>query len=193
MIKEINEQLDLDKVRTVAILGDRHTGKTNLAFSILKSYNGDKQLVTYAYPINVGLKQIYSLEELAQLTNSIVFMDELQKHIKFYNKRTNEDFLELLSVMAHNNNVLIFTTPMSQFITKALDVFIDCFVYTKMLDLGVLKNGSKAKRWLQSNSFQQITKWGVNLNIGEYLLISDNLRGLFTFKDMGIKKDWAKR
>ena len=191
--KHPKNELNLDDVRTVAILGDRHTGKTNLAFSLIKGYEGKKQIVMYAYPKDLGYKQIYSLEELAQLTDSIVFMDELQKHIKFYNKRTNDDFLDLLAVLAHNNNVLIFTTPMSQFITKSLDVFIDCFTYTKMLDLGVLKNGSKAKRWLQSNSFQEVTKWGVNLEVGEYLLISDKLRGKFTFPDMKVGKDWGKR
>ena len=181
--------VNLDEVRTIAVLGDRNTGKSNLLFHLISSYSGEREIVMYSYPKETKYRQIYSLEELAQTTNAIVIMDELQKHIKFYQKRTSEDFLDLLAVMAHNNNTLVFTTPMSQFITKALDVFIDCYVYTRIRDLAVLKNGSKAKRLLQGNSFQVITKWGVNLKTGEYLLISDVCKGLFTFEDQGIGKD----
>lgn len=180
----------LDSVRTIAVLGDRDTGKTNLVFSLLKNYKGNKEIVLYAYPNPRGYRNIYSLQELASTQNAIVFMDELQNHIKFYSKNTNDAFLELLATMAHNNNTLIFTTPMSQFITKSLDVFIDCFVYTKMLDMGSLKNGSKAKRLLQENSFKEITPWGVNLFKGEYILISEYKRGKFYFENQNIPKDW---
>lgn len=183
--------MNLDKVRTVAILGDRHTGKTNLMFHLARSYKGTRNIVTYAYPVDMGYKQIYSLEELSMLKESIVLMDELQNHIRFYQKATSETFLELLAVMAHNNNTLIFSTPMTQFITKAMDVFIDCFVYTRIADLGGLKNGSKGKRLLQQNSFVQINKWSINLYIGEYLCISDDLRGVFCFPDEKIGKHWG--
>ncbi len=187
------ENIDLDKIRTVALLGDRHTGKTNLLFHLARQYTGKRKIVTYAYPKNMGYKQIYSLQELSQVTDSIVLIDELQNHVKFYQKRIAEQFLELLAVMAHNNNTLIFTTPMSQFITKALDVFIDCFVYTKLGDLGTLKNGSKAKRWLKANSFQQVNNWSVNLELGEFILISDYFRGLYKFPDAKVSKDWSTK
>ena len=182
--------INLDKYKTIAILGDRNTGKTNLIFYLAKNYKGNRQILLYAYPKSYGYKRIYSLEDLSLTTNSIILMDELQNHIKFYNKRTSEEFLELLAVMAHNNNTIIFTTPMSQFITKALDVFIDGFIYTRISDLGVLKNGSKAKRILQNNSFQQINKWSVNLDIGKCLVLCDYDKGVFNFNNQGINKDW---
>jgi len=184
----------LDNVRTLGILGDRDFGKTSIVFSLLKNYKGTREIVLYGYPKNFGYKQIHTLAELELTTNSIVFMDELQKHIKFYQKRMADEFLELLSVMAHNNNTLIFTTPMSQYITKALDCFIDGFVYVQISDLAQLKNGSKAKRLLQEFSCPRISKRTLRLERGEYLQIVDGLEetnGLHRFTNPRIGKDWG--
>ncbi|MBW2970808.1 hypothetical protein KY320_01460 [Candidatus Woesearchaeota archaeon] len=184
----------LDNNCNIAILGDRHTCKTNLLFWLAKEYRGDRDIIFYAYPRqDIGFKQIYSLEELSLITNSIVFMDELQRHIKFYSKRTSDTFLELLSTMIHNNNTLVFTTPLTQFITKATDGFLDTYIYTRISDLGALKNGSKAKRLLQRHSFIQVTQWSVNLSQGEFMLISDDDKGVYKFPDMKIGKDWIPK
>lgn len=193
--------MKLDKIRTLGILGDRDFGKTSLMFSIIRAYRGKRKIVFYAYPNeelikSMGYKQIHTLAELELLTDSIICMDELQKHIKFYQKRTSDEFLELLSVMAHNNNTLIFTTPMSQYISKSLDCFIDGFVYVRVSDMGTLKNGSKAKRMLQEFSCIRISKRTVRLSKGEYLQIVDgqeSTNGLRTFAKQNIKKDWSKR
>lgn len=191
--------MKLDEVRTVGILGDRNQGKTNYMFWLADKYKGERQIVFYAYPNkqllkHLGYKWIHTLNELELLTNSIIFMDELQKHIKFYQKRTSDDFLELLSVIAHNNNTLVFSTPMSQFITKALDVFIDGFAYVKISDMATLKNGSKSKRLLQEFSCERISKRTLRLKIGEMLQIVDgqeDTNGLIKFPNMAIGKDWS--
>lgn len=184
--------MELDNIRTLGILGDRDTAKTNLAFKFLKEYKGKRDIVLYGYPKKTQYRHINTLQELNLTTNSIVFMDELQRHIRFYQKRTSEDFLELLSTMAHNNNTIIFTTPMSQYITKSLDCFLDGFCYTRIEDLGSLKNGAKAKRRLQEFSCPRISKWSLILKNGEYLQIIDgaNDNGLKKFANQKIGKDW---
>jgi hypothetical protein len=188
------KKINLDKIRTIGVIGDRDKGKTSVVYSLLKNYTGTKEIVLYAYPDTTWkYRQIHTLSELELLTNSIVFMDELQKHIKFYQKRMNEDFLELLSTLAHNNNTLIFTTPMSQFITKALDCFIDGFIYVKISDLEQLKNGSKVKRLLQSFSSERISRRTLRLELGEYLQIIDgceDTNGLHAFENPKINKAW---
>lgn len=189
------KKLDLDKINTLGVLGDRHRGKTSLLFYLAKNYKGNRQIVFYGYPDrNIPYKQIHTLQELDLLTDSVVFMDELQKHIKFYERRTSNEFIEILSTIAHNNNTLVFSTPMSQFITKALDCFIDGFLYVRISDLGNLKNGSKAKRLLQEFSSIRITKRTVRLEKGEYLQIVDGQEesnGLHTFPNLNISKDWS--
>ena len=188
------KRLNLDKIRTLGILGDRDFGKTSIVFDLLRSYKGKREIVLYAYPdTSFKYKQIHTLQELELLTNSIIFMDELQKHIKFYQKRTSDEFLELLSTIAHNGNTLIFTTPMSQFITKALDCFIDGFIYVRISDFDQLKNGSKAKRLLQSFSSERISRRTLRLTKGEYLQVVDeceNTNGLHTFNNPKVRKAW---
>jgi hypothetical protein len=131
------------------------------------------------------------------LTDSVIFMDEMQKHIKFYDRATSNDFLEILSTIAHNNNTLVFATPMSQYITKALDCFMTGFIYTRINDLDQLKNGSKAKRLLKEFSTERRGTRTLRLANGEYLQVVDSqeaTNGLHTFKDQHIGKDWkAKR
>ncbi|KKL83091.1 hypothetical protein LCGC14_1978290, partial [marine sediment metagenome] len=178
----------------IGILGDRDYGKTSIVFDLLKKYQGKRGIVLFAYPdTSFKYRQIHTLSELELTTSSIVFMDELQKHIKFYQRSMNDEFLELLSTMAHNNNTLLFTTPMSQFITKSLDCFIDGFIYTKISDLGQLKNGSKAKRLLQAFSCVRISKRTLRLEKGEYLQIIDGqeqTNGVHRFSNPFIKKAW---
>jgi hypothetical protein len=193
----------LDEVKTVGILGDRHRGKTNLAYSLLKNYRGNREIVLYAYPVKVinhrtnkPYRQIHTIGELETLSNCIVFMDEMQKHIKFYDKRTNEKLLMMLSTIAHANVTIIFTTCLSQFITKALDGFIDGFLYVQMQDLNQLKNGSKAKRRLQDFSTERVGSSGLRLAVGEYMQIVDGQEesnGLHTFKNQLIGKDWGSK
>lgn len=186
--------MKLDKIRTLGVLGDRDFGKTSIVFDLLKKYKGNREIILFAYPdTSFKYKQIHTLSELELTTNSIIFMDELQKHIKFYQRSMNDEFLELLSTMAHNNNTLLFTTPMSQFITKALDCFIDGFIYTRISDLAQLKNGSKAKRLLQAFSCLRISKRTLRLEKGEYLQIVDGqetTNGVHRFPNLFIKKAW---
>lgn len=183
--------MNLDNFNTIAVLGSRNGGKTNLIFDLLSKYKGKKKIVLYAYPKQVkNYKQIYSLPELAKTKDSVIFMDELQNHIKFYQKRMNEKFLELLAVMSHNNNTLIFTTPMSQFITKALDCFIDGFIYTRINDLGSLKNGSLAKRLLVDTSLSYINEWCADIPLGKAILRTIDDTEILTHKNQKIGKSW---
>jgi len=195
--------MNLDKIKTLAIIGDRNTGKTNLAFHLLRKYKGSRTIVLYAYPETIkgkdgnDIAQINTLQELSMTKDSIIFMDELQNHIKFYNTKTSMEFFDLLSVMAHNNNTLIFSTPMSQYITKAFDCFIDGIIYTRLSDLGTLKNGSKAKRRLHEFSNPNISPWSVSLEVGEYLQIVDygfaDDNGFHKFEFEQIGKSWRKK
>jgi hypothetical protein len=183
--------IDLDKVNTIGILGDRHTGKTNLMFYLASSYKGQRQIIFYGYPkATIPYSQIHTISELEMQTDKIIFMDELQKHIKFYDRRMNGQFLDILSTLAHNRNTLVFNTQMSQYITKALDCFLDGFIYTRISDLAQLKNASKAKRLLQGFSTQRLGSCTLRLDKGEYLQIEQS-NGLAVFPDMNVGKDWA--
>ena len=188
----------LDNINTLGVIGDRHTCKTNLMFYLAKNYKGSKEKYLLGYPIKMqGFTSINTLSELSMVTEGLVLCDEIQKVIPFYSKRMNDTLLEVLSTMAHNENSFIFSTCLSQFITKALDGFIDGFCYTKIQDLAVLKNGSKAKRRLSEFSHSKVNQWSLNLKKGEYIEIIDNneigSNGLKKFPNQRIKKDWKAK
>lgn len=189
--------VNLEKIRTIGIIGDRNTGKTSIMFKLARGYKGKREIVFFAYPnAAIPYRQIHTLAELELTTDTILFMDELQKHIKFYKTRSSDEFMDILSTLAHNNNTLVFSTPMSQFISKAFDCFIDGFVYSRISDMGALKNGSKAKRMLQEFSCERISRRTVRLDKGEYLQIIDGCEdsnGMHNFKNPKIEKDWRTR
>lgn len=194
--------MELDKISTVGLIGDRQTAKTNLGFYLLSKYKGKRKIYLYGYPkvvINPKTKKpyetIHTLNDLEMLTDSIIFIDELQKHngFKFYINKTNFLILDTLSTLAHNNNTILFSTQLTQFINKAFDGFIDGFVYTRLTDLGQLKNGSKAKRLLEGFSCNRIGNKTLRLANGEYIQIVNGLEdsnGLKSFPNMNIGKDW---
>lgn len=187
-------KLNLDKTDSVAIVGDRNSGKTNLAFSFMNSYRGRRGKVLYGYPKDFkGYLRIANWEDLLQITDSIIFIDEISKYIKLYDRRANVELMDLLSFLAHQNNTLIFTTQLTQFITKGVEASIQTWCI-KQIDIVGLKNGCKVKRILQATAHPRITNKGMALRVDEYIAHDLNMRigfsGLHTFKDQNIKKDW---
>lgn len=187
--------MDLDKTKVLAILGDMNSGKTNLAFHLLREYTGNRQIYLLGYPKQIdNFIPISDFGDIFELRDSIIFMDEIHRYVKLYDKRANHKLLELISLFSHNNNTLIFTTQLSQFITKSVEAFVDGWCITKLKDLKTLKNGSKPKRIIQNTSSPLCNDWSLSLNQGEYLEhcesngIGQNKIKEFEFQ--GIGKDW---
>ena len=190
--------VDLNQVKSVAILGDINTGKTNLAVSMLREYKkkgGKREIYLVGYPKQIDdFKNISNFQDLFKLTDSVVFIDEIQKYIKIYDRKANYDLMELISLFAHNNNTLVFTTCFSQFISRSIEGYIDCWDLTRILDLKSLKNGGKAKRIIEQTTHPKCNKWSLALKKGEYLEYSElndpGDNNVKEFEDQKIGKDW---
>lgn len=187
--------MDLDKTKVLAVLGDMNSGKTNLAFHLLREYSGNRKIYLLGYPKQIdNFIPLSDFGDIFELRDSIIFMDEIHRYIKLYDKRANHRLLELISLFSHNNNTLIFTTQLSQFISKSVEAFVDGWCITKLKDLKSLKNGSKPKRIIQNTSSPLCTEWSLSLQQGEFLEhceangIGENR--IKEFKYQGIGKDW---
>ena len=190
--------MELDKIKSLAILGDCHTGKTNLGIFHLRKYKGDRTIYLVGYPKQVdNFKSLSSFKDLFKITDSIIFMDEIGKFIKVYDRRSNIELMELISLFEHQNNTIIFTTQVSQFITKGVEAFIDCWNLTRINDLETLKNGSKPKRIIKDTVHPKCTNWSLALGMGEYLEFSEKNEiggnGVKKFTDQQIGKDWKNQ
>ena len=192
---EQNETINLDKINSLAIIGDTGTAKTNLAIYHLRKYEGTRQIYSLGYPKQIDdFKNLSAFSDVCRLTDSIIFVDELSKYIHVYDRNSNYQLMELISLFEHQNNTLIFTTQLSQFITRGIEAFIDCWNLTRMNDLATLKNGSKPKRIIQNTMHPKCNKWSLALDNGEFLEFSEKNEighnGIKKFENQGIKKDW---
>ena len=187
--------MNLDEVKSVAVLGDINSGKTNLVFKLLRDYKGTRQIYLVGYPKQIDyFKKISFFKDLFKLTDSIIFIDEIQNYINIYDRRKIHQLISLISFFAHNNNTLIFTTCLSQFITKAIESYVDCWCMTRIMDLNGLKNGGKPKRIIQDITDNRCNEWSLALKKGEYLehseLNDSDENGVKTFEFQNIGKDW---
>lgn len=190
--------VNLDNIKSLAILGDTDTGKTNLAISHLRNYKGNRKIYLLGYPRKIDkFLSLSTFSDLFRITDSIIFIDELQRFIKVYDRKANVELMELISLFEHQNNTLIFSTQLSQFITKGIEAFIDCWNMTRINDLACLKNGSKPKRVIQNTMHPKCSRWSLSLSNGEYLEFSEKNavgeNGVSMFENQKIGKDWKTK
>lgn len=184
--------MDLDKINTLCILGNRNEGKTNLAFNYMNEYKGTKKKYLYGYPKKIeGFEQIQTFTDLLKITNAIIFIDEISIHFKFYDKNTSQRFLDFLVLMAHKNNTLIFTAQLTQMITKPIEALIDCWAF-KRIDITSLKWGSLPRRIINDLAYSRKNSWVLDLEKNEYFEFSERSQenGIKTFEFQNVLKDW---
>ena len=93
-----------------AVIGDAHTGKSNLLYHIIETLTDNYQFNLYTYGLKSDVAQatkIYSLDELEKIKDSIIFLDEFydlfdleDRHNKIIAERT-------MRLLFHNNNIII--------------------------------------------------------------------------------------
>src|SRR4030042_992254 len=117
----------LENNKPIAVLGCCNSGKTNLAVFLARQSNKPK-MYTLGYPTKIdGFINLSSMDDLFQIENCVVFIDEIDRYIKIYDKKSNEQLYELLKFTEHNRIKLIFTTQISQFVTKGVKAFVPCW------------------------------------------------------------------
>ena len=204
MVQQMKEQIDkiisnlnLNNVRICGIIGDIHSGKTNLAIYHLRKYKGKRKIYTLGYPKQIdNFIRLNTKRDIAKLTDSIIFIDELSKFYSTKERHTNTEFLDIARIMGHSNNTLVFTTQLTQDLTNKMEAFVDTFLITRMDDLRFLKLGSKAKYRILDCADIRMTGHSLNLKQGEYLELSENNpigeNGVKDFPFQNIGKDWVK-
>jgi hypothetical protein len=178
--------------KPVMILGNPHTGKTNLGVALSKL--SERKLYTLGYPKEIkGFTGLNYLDDIFKINNCTLFIDEIDEIIDFYDKRDNKKFRELLKFAWHNDIKLIANTQLSQFINKSCEALVPCWAITN-IDMFGLKNGSKPKRIVKDTKHPCITSIGMKLELGQFIWYDDTAQagenGVYKFPDQGIGKDW---
>jgi len=196
-MKSLFSKPSVNDYKPVAILGNPNSGKTNLMFYLASLHSAPKRYIL-GYPTEVkGFVALSNIQDVSKISECVLLIDEIDEIIPFYEKRSNEALKRLLKFTAHNNIKLIFSTQLSQFVSKMMEALVPQWAITQ-IDIFTLKNGSKPKRILIDyvKKPEIINKEiGMKLPLGQFVWYNDQGKvgetGIYRFPDMKIGKDWG--
>jgi len=174
-------------IKIMAVIGSTGSGKTALSFKYLDNLKAEGKeiyILNHPRPSQVtdrGFKIMYSIEEIQDKQNIVLFIDEPQLHLPVYEKRNNDLLMRLFSIARHREIILILATSNTRYINKGIESYIDTWII-KDIDYMSVKNGSVIKHIIKNYSL--IDPRGFKLNINQYILFNrqqPSLNGLKTF------------
>jgi len=166
-IKKLIEQFK--KPCIIGLCGDANTGKSNAIYHFLNEVEKDYsfKLYTYGLKYNMG-KKIYSVEELEQITNSVIVLDEFFSLFDLDDNKKRKLIERTIRLIYHNNNVLVLCglpDNFKKFISQCLNViiFMKCSISSFI-------NGSRIKKICLSYKGDELGSSVLNLQKNEAIL-----------------------
>jgi reverse gyrase len=182
----------LEKSKSIAIVGGRGSGKT--AFGFFCSQFTKLPIYLFKYPSKDVLPEnyniLYDFEEMVKIKDSFIWIDEPQLFIPIYEKKSNFEFMKLLSLMRQKDNILVTSTSDTRFYTRGLESYIDTWV-VKDIDYDTIKQGSKISKIIKGNVV--IHPEGFKLEKNEYLLDDRNFKKHCGKKTFELPSFWNER
>lgn len=173
-MREIKELFNKPKI--ISIIGDINTGKSNLIHAILRELKQKNtfNLYTYGFKAEPDTKhtKIHSVDELEQITNSIIAIDEVMSLFDLNNRMAKRTIENTLRLLHHNNNILILLM-LPENTKKFLSGKINVHMFKKSTIADFI-NGSRTKNILTNYHGDCMGSKVLNLTPGE-VLIYDNM------------------
>lgn len=171
--------------KSIAIAGTTGTGKTAIGYKILEVF--DKPVYVLKHPRPELLKErgflpLFRFSDIERLSHCVIWIDEPQLYISYYEKRINSALMRLLSLCRQREITLILSTSDTRFINRGLESYIDVWII-KDLEFDLVKQGSIIKKIIKENTF--IIDDGLKLSVEEYIFYSrrfDEFNGKHTFQ-----------
>lgn len=140
-----------NKPKVIGVVADVNQGKSMLLYHLLETIGQEHtfNLFTYGLRLEVrGAKQIYSVAEMENITNSIIVVDELSSLFDLDNRKTKKLVENTLRLINHNNNILVLCGTPENF-KKFISGKLDCVFYKKTSKADLI-NGSRVKNIIES-------------------------------------------
>ena len=191
MKKHILTKENLSKVKTIGIFGDTGTGKTALAYRIIKE-RGLKEVYFIKHPRpevieKLGFENLMNLEELDKLSDCLIFWDEPQLSSGIYDKKTNSIIAKVCSLSRQRNITIIIVSSDTRIFTKHNEAYIDLWL-VKDCDFSMVKQRSKIWKIIKDNSI--LDPQGFRLEINEFLAESRKLKRINRKYTFELIKEW---
>ena len=139
------ELFDVPKI--VSIVGDINQGKSNLLYFMIEELKkvGDFNLYTYGLKNEIeNAIKIYSVNELEQIKNSVIFIDEVMNLFDLDNRMEKKQIENTLRLISQNNNILVICA-VPENIKKFISGKINIVILKKVI-INDFINGSSIKR-----------------------------------------------
>jgi hypothetical protein len=187
--------MTINNNQPIAIIGGCNSGKSNLLVYLARLTNRKKYLLGYPKPIS-GFTLLSSVEDLRLISDCTLCIDELSAYFPPWERRTNDGLMRLFQFAHHNNIKVIFTTQLSQGITKQLEAFITQWAI-KSIRVSTLKNGSTPKNIIKySIKHPNVNADIVKLGVEEFIWFNEvgvaGENGIRSFPDQKVLKDWKQ-
>ncbi len=130
----------------IGLIANQHTGKSNLIYYFLDTLKAKYKFKVFVYGLRCdvpGTQQIHTVTELEQITNSIVFVDELFSLFDLDNRKVKQQIENTIRLIFHNNNVL-FLCGLAENFKKFLSAKLHILIFKKTT-ISDLINGSRVK------------------------------------------------
>lgn len=139
-----------NKPKVIGVIADVNQGKSNLIYHIIGTLQEKTvfQLHTFGLKYSLpGAHEIWSLEELETIENSLIVIDECFSLFDLDNRGKKRQIEQTLRLLHHNNNLLLLCV-LPENCKKFLASKMDVMIY-KRCTMGDFINGSLTKRIAQ--------------------------------------------
>lgn len=140
-----------DKPKVIALIGNTNSGKSNTIYHIIDTMRGKAEFSLYTFGLKYhlpGAQEIWSLEELEDIENSLIIIDEALSLFDLDNRAKKQQIEQTLRLIHHNNNILL-VCMLPENCKKFLAAKIDVMIFKKCA-MSDFINGSYAKRVAQN-------------------------------------------
>lgn len=161
----------LNRPKLIGLIADIHTGKSNTLYHIVETLRKGATFNLYTFGFKFPLDfahEIYSLEELEQIENSIIIIDETFSLFDLDNRAKKKQIENTLRLLNHSNCILILCLlpeNVKKFLASKLDILI-----FKKCTIADFINGSMTKRIVQGFCGEEKGTTVLNIPIDKALI-----------------------
>lgn len=131
----------------ICICGDINTCKSNLLYHLITEFKNFGKFNLYTYGLRNKIDnaiEVYSVEEIEQIQNSIIVIDEIMSLWDFSNRKEKRQIEKTLRLLNHNNNVILLSA-IPENLVKFISGKINKYFFSKSTITDFI-NGSRAKQ-----------------------------------------------
>ena len=171
--KEILEMFA--KPALIGIVGDVNNAKSNLIYHIIESLEsqGDFNLYTFGLRTENGT-QIFSVEELERIENSVIILDEVMTLWDLDNRKAKKSIENTLRLINHNNNIMVIAM-LPENCKKFISGKIDYWLF-KQCTIPDFVNGTVAKQRVNNYKGYERGETLLRLGKGEALIFNGHYK-----------------